>query len=349
MRKVWGGVMLVMLAVLIYVLHVYIFIEPDTDDMTNENRIAVQDTAELTHTLTCEDSWTEQSLPMSQSVTAQSLLDSETDMSMETVSVDEPVYDAGIFSWENDAYEPENLASFYLTISMLGIDEVYQDFSGAAAYDESAADFAHEIFMLDVDLYMLTGNSEWTNDDSGAPMISEIARAAAFRAEWGDDALRGIVFDIEPYCSDRWDEGDQKELMENYVSGMRNAYNAAKNEGLRVILCVPTWYDKHYEEYFTQLIQYCDEISVMNYIRQDEYINMVGEVEHARTLDKYITCILEFQQPGKHELSDEKTYYNDGIDAAIASFEMLYRDFGYAKLKLAYHYLKPIREILLER
>lgn len=349
MRKVWFAVMLVMLAVLMYVLHIYIFIEPDRDDMTNENRIALQNTAEPTHTLMFEDSQTEQSAPTPKNATVQSLLDSETDASMETVLMDEPVYDTGMFSWENDAYEPENLASFYLTISMLGIDEVYQDFSGAAAHDDSAADFAREISLLGVDLYLLTGNSEWTYDDSGDPMISEIARAAAFRAEWGDDALRGIVFDIEPYGSDRWDEGDRKELMENYVSGMRNAYNAAKDEGLRVILCVPTWYDKHYEEYFTQLIHYCDEISVMNYVRQDEYVNMVGEVEHARTIDKEITCILEFQQPGEHELTDEKTYYNDGIDAAIASFEKLYRDFGYEKLKLAYHYLKPIREILLER
>lgn len=349
MKKMWVAVMLVMLAILIYVLHIYFFIEPDKDDMSNEKLMVEQGEKEAENSPNPSTASEVESPKELESVTAQSLLNPQTDAITESKTADEPVYETGMFSWENDAFEPEKLSSFYLAISLLDIDEVYQDFSDKTVYDENAADFARELSLLEVDLYLLTGNSEWVNDGSGDPMIGEIERAAAFRETWGDEALTGIVFDIEPYGSDRWNDGDRIELLENFISGMKKTYNAARDEGLRVILCVPTWYDKHYEEYFKQLVLYCDEISVMNYVREDEYVNMVGEVEYARALDKEITCIFEFQQPGVHELTDETTYYHDGIDAAITSFENLYRDFRYAKLKFAYHYLKPVREILLDR
>ena len=171
MRKVWVVVTLVMLVILIYVLHVYIFIEPDTDDMMNESRIAVQEAAEPMYTH--PDVLEGQSTPKHQSVTAQSLLDSENNLSTEAVCVDEPVYDSGMFSWENDAYAPQNLASFYLLISMLEINEVYQDFSDATEYDENAAGFARELALTSV-------SAACSNPSSpGMPRYTEYATASS--------------------------------------------------------------------------------------------------------------------------------------------------------------------------
>lgn len=333
MRKIWLVVMLVMLGILIYVLHVYVLITPDTDGMQNEFAQSEPDTAAPAAS------------QMPESVTAQSLLNPDSDEAAVWLDEGDMVYERGLFSWQDDAYQPQNLSSYYLIINTLDIDEVYQDFNGTSADDQSAMAFARDLSLMDVDLYMLTGGSEWTYDDTGTPMLEEIERAAAFRNMWGDDALKGIVFDIEPYGSERWD-ADRNILMQNYVTGMKTAYNAAKDKGIRVILCVPTWYDEHEEEYFSQLVQCCDEISVMNYVREDEYSNMLGEVEYARAGGKDVTCIFEFQPAGTHDLTDANTYDNAGIDAAVASFENLYRDFSYPRLKLAFHYLKPIQELL---
>mgnify|MGYP007027642644 CR=1 FL=1 len=71
-------------------------------------------------------------------------------------------------------------------------------------------------------------------------------------------------------------------------------------------------------------------------------------IEYARTEDKDITCIFEFQSVGSHDLTEGQTYYNEGIDAAIASFENLYAKADYKKLKFAYHYLKPLQELVLD-
>ncbi len=263
-------------------------------------------------------------------------------------NINEEGYQKGLFSWENNAYDSENRSDMYLAIHSLEINEVYQDFNGAEPNDEDALDLARELKIMDVDLYLLTGHSEWAYEADGAPMLDEIERAAAFRDAWGENTLKGIVFDIEPYGSQRWKQGEKTVLMENYVSGMKVAYQAAKSEGFRVILCIPTWYDKHYNEYFVRLSDCCDEISVMNYVREDEYVNMVDEVEYARKMDMGVTCILEFQEVGKHELAEEHTYYIDGIDAAVTSFNNLYREFNYPRLKLAFHYLKPLKQLLLD-
>lgn len=334
MRRIWLVIaIIIILGISIYALHIYVFIQPSMDSLLYKG--------------------TEQEVidPVGQNsqkgVAVQSLLNVEPNMDSKKLTIGHsPVYERGLFSWENDAYEPHNLSSYYLILNLLEIDEVYQDFDGVDVKNVSAIKFAQELSLLNVDLYLLTGNSEWTYDGTGTPMLKEIERVLAFREVWGEDTIDGIVFDIEPYASERWDNGERDVLMRNYVTGMKLAYSAAKDNGLRVILCVPTWYDRHYTEYFKQLIQYCDELSVMNYVREDEYSNMVDEVEYARAMDKDIACILEFQRAGKHELTDVNTYYNDGISAAIASFENLYRDFSYTRLKLAFHYLKPIREII---
>lgn len=263
----------------------------------------------------------------------------------------EMTYGKGLFSWENEVRLPEERSSLYLMVNYLGIDEVYQDLSQIDSNDEEARNLALELELIGVDLYLLTGSSEWTYEADGVPMLEEIERADAFANAWGEDALKGIVFDIEPYGSERWKKGkraQRDELMENLISGMTIAYEAAKKKGLKVILVIPTWYDQHYNEYFVQLSQCCDELSVMNYVKSDEYINMVDEVEYAQSLDMDLTCIFEFQRIGMHGLTEENTYYNEGIKTAVGNFEKLYQEFGYSNLKFAFHYLRPIEEMLLD-
>jgi len=338
-KKIWIIMIIVILGILVFTLHVFVLSREKTDDMANEH---------------LQEPQQEQAVVGEQSITAKEVLEAvrNADDSIVLMQEQEVSYERGVYSWDTDILSPQNRAKMYITLGHLGIDEVYQDFEGVAADDQDALALAGELMLIDVDLFMLSGNSEWAQDASGAPMLKEIEKAIAFRDEWGPDALKGIVFDIEPHGSDLWKQGDRQEreaMLENLVAGMRIAYGEASNEGFRVIMCIPTWYDKHYGLFFNQLDELCDELSVMNYIREDEYINIAAEVEYARTRDMDITCIFEFQRVGTHDLTDANTYNNDGIDAGIGSFEALYQDFGYSKLKFAFHYLNPIQELLLDQ
>ena len=73
---------------------------------------------------------------------------------------------------------------------------------------------------------------------------------------------------------------------------------------------------------------------------------MAMEVGFAREYGKEILCIYELQKPGKHELEEINTYANEGLKALWKSRERLEKQFGYDKLGFAYHYYKPLKEML---
>ncbi len=257
-------------------------------------------------------------------------------------------YTKGVFSWEPGMINSENREEMYEVIRQLNIDEVYQYFETGSTDDENAYMLADELYKMDVDLYILAGESDWTYRADGKPMLDEISRAIEYRDYWGADKLTGIVFDIEPYDSAKWERGKQDVLLQNFLDGMEIAYNAAKEANLRIILCIPAWYDDHYEEFLIKLLEFCDVAAVMNYDRANEYDNIINEINYSRELSKEIICIFEFQEVGKYNLTDMQTYNNEGLEAAIESFETLYRKAGYENLNFGYHYLRPLQEMLAE-
>jgi len=257
-------------------------------------------------------------------------------------------YNRGVFSWEPSMAEPANRTEMYEIIELLDINEVYQYFDPDVTDANDAYDLASELSEMGVGLYMLAGESDWTYKADGANMLDVISRAAEYRQNWGEDKLAGIVFDIEPYDSRKWSQGKQDILLQNYLDGMEVAYNAAKDEGLRIILCIPSWYDNDYNDLLAELFNYCDEAAVMNYDRTNEYENMINEINYAKELSKDIMCIFEFQEVGQYNLTDNQTYNNAGVEAAIESFESVYAQAGYEKLNFAFHYLRPLQKMLIE-
>lgn len=261
-------------------------------------------------------------------------------------TIEEITYKQGIFSWEPGIIEEANRFEMYKVIDQLGINEVYQYFEDINADNVDAHMLAQELDEMDIDLYLLAGESTWTYKPDGAPMLEEINRAAELKNSWGDNLINGIVFDIEPYASDKWARGKEEILINNYISGMKAAYEAAREENIHIILCVPTWYDIYHNDLLIELINYSDEILVMNYGREKEYDNMIDEINYSRDLSKPIGCVFEFQAVGQYNLTNEQTYSNLGIEAAIESFENLYRKVNYSELKFVYHYLRPIQDLL---
>jgi len=207
--------------------------------------------------------------------------------------------------------------------------------------------FAKDLSLMDIELYNLLGDYKWSESDDATPLLDKIDHTVALREKWGPDTLDGIVIDIEPYVSDRW--GDEKiTLMDNYVEIMKLAYQRANENNLKVIVAVPVWLDGHYVEYLNKLAIYSDELSVMNYNRNREYDNIIDEIILAKSLEKDITCIFEFQEIGKHDLEGHNTYNEVGVKAAIENFEAIYNKVGYKGLHFAYHYYAPVKDLLMD-
>lgn len=322
MKKQINGIWIIVLAIIIVIQFIYIVVL----NMNVENEIVVEDgSIDITPDIKTSNNFTDE-------ITEQ--------------TIEEITYKQGIFSWEPGTIEEANRQELYHVIEQLGIDEVYQYFEDVNIDNANAYMLVQELDEMNVDLYLLVGESTWTYKSDGAYMLEEIFRATELKNNWGEDMIAGIVFDIEPYVSDRWAKGKEETLIANYISGMKIAYEAAKQENIHIILCGPTWYDIHHNELLIELINYSDEILVMNYGREGEYENIIDEINYSRNLDKPIGCVFEFQGVGQYNLTNEQTYSNLGIEAAIESFEDLYRKAEYSQLKFAYHYLRPIQDML---
>lgn len=256
-------------------------------------------------------------------------------------------YEVGLFSWEESRLNGTRRAKLYMAIHALGITELYQSFDGADLSDEGVSDFVHDLSLMGVRCYYLTGDRWWGTDPDGKEMIARVEAVAAYNEAHPNAPFTGVCFDVETFLVDEWSE-DPDTVMELQVGAHKAAYAAAKAAGLRMIACLPVWYDEQGQsDGFEAILRNgCDEIALMNYGRNSEYKRIAYEVDCAKRLNKPITCIFEFQRPGMHELKENETYFNIGIDRAVANFEALYDAFGYDQFKFAYHYLLPLLELM---
>lgn len=254
-----------------------------------------------------------------------------------------------LFSWEGEYLEPDRENDVMYIMDKLGCDVIYQEIP-SDVQEDMLLDYLSRRAQAGQEVYYLTGDARWGLAGGDTNLLAAVEKVK----DWNDRAgkgrgFTGIVFDVEPYLLEEWDD-DREAVMEQYVGNMTRAYEAAGAEDLSVIVCIPNFYDRiHLEQQLESLVQNaCDAIAVMNYDKSDEAGQIFVEVLLAEKYEKGILNIIELQKPGFHELTEENTYYHDGIEAAGESFIRLKERFPYDKLGFSWHYLKPALEIAEE-
>lgn len=254
-----------------------------------------------------------------------------------------------IFSWEEDYILPEQEEQVAAAMEALGCEAVYQEFPQDMDED-IVTDYLKRRGDKKQDVYYLAGAAEWGLEKDAASMLEQVERVIQLNRKGGKgNRFCGIVWDVEPYLTEEWDTR-QDEVMEQYIKNCKTAYTKASENDLRVIVCIPNFYDKKgYEDELADLVEHgLDALAVMNYNKSDEAGQIRTEVELAKAYDKGIIHIAELQRPGSHELTEVNTYYHDGIDAVKESFEELKKEFNYPKLGFSWHYLRPVLKLLDE-
>lgn len=246
----------------------------------------------------------------------------------------------GLFSWGDSVFAEEEWNSLQEVLETLEITELYQEVSEPEA--PATEMLLSKLKEKRIAVYYLTGQAEWGLEGKEEAVFQEIDRVVAYNKEHAA-GFAGIVFDIEPYLTDAWEE-DRDKVMQSYVTVMESAYLRAHAHGVKLILCIPGWYSRDYPKELEVLIRDCsDEISVMNYNRADEFGSIQEEVNLSKEYEKELACIFEFQRVGAHSLTENETYGADGLNEGKASFDALYQQFGYDGLKFAYHYYDAIK------
>ena len=281
---------------------------------------------------------------------------------LESTGQSPPPSAAGLFSWSAETVNKTDGELFKL-MKEQGLTVLYQNISSKNSRQEQMSVFVESAMNEGITVYYLTGDASWGLDPGGDRLCEAVKDAVAYNRrikrkflarreadgkQWSTiPQLAGIVFDVEPYTLKEWDENPGK-VMDNFVSGMKEAYALAQEYGLEVIVCIPFHYDnKGQQKGLEELIKNgCDSIAVMNYYRGAEVKNIATEVELASKYGKGLITIYELQKADGSSVKEINTYYNSGLAALERSYQNVLEAYPNQTISIAYHDYKALKEVL---
>ena len=253
----------------------------------------------------------------------------------------------GLFSWKSDEVI-EGSTQLFETMEDFKLNTLYQQFSRKIE-EEEIIRFLENAKERNIEVFLLDGNPKWALDKDGKSMIKVVDRVIKINKGLDEkDWIKSIVFDVEPYLLDEWNEESKEGIMDSFISGMKAVYEKASASKLEVIVCIPYYYDTiGLDNQLEELIKTgSDSIAIMNYFRENEVNHIEQEVEFADKYGKKIINIYELQAPGEYGLKDINTYYNEGISAAEKSFKKIRNELNGKDISIAFHEYRALKEIL---
>ena len=253
----------------------------------------------------------------------------------------------GLFSWQPNVLDSEECQNLFSHMKEWGLNDLYQSVPAQAELSQVQS-FLRKAAEQNITVYLLTGDPNWGLDESGSAMVEEIARVAKYNEGLEpEQQFRGLILDVEPYLTAEWQQNDTA-VMASYVAAMKKAKNAATDASLTLIACIPYFYDTiGQEEGLTQLVQEgCDGIAVMNYYKEQELEHISTELALASDYRKPLVNIYELQPPGLHGLTEYNTYYQEGWNGVMQSWQSLQQQISYAQFSFAIHHYIALQEVM---
>lgn len=255
--------------------------------------------------------------------------------------------DNGLFSWQAHVLVGEERQELFKHMKEWGLHDLYQSIP-VQTEPSQVQEFLREAAEHGVAVYLLTGDPSWGLDESGTAMLEEITRVAKYNeGVEPNQQLRGMILDVEPYLTEEW-QLDADAVMASYVTAMEKAKDAAADNSLTLLACIPYFYDTiGQEEGLIQLVKKgCDGLAVMNYHKKREAEHLATELALAEEYGKPLVTIYELQPPGKHDLTEYNTYYQDGWDGVMQSWQSLQQQISYDRFSFAIHHYMALQEVM---
>lgn len=269
-----------------------------------------------------------------------------TDISEEFSEGCEKMQESGMFEWDEDSILHIEQA---LDLAVrLGITHWYQEIEFSNLEKQELSAFIEAMTGMNVEVYALVGAKEWGLEGDGASLIAYMENVQKYNEEVSQEQrIKGIMADVEPYILKEWEENKQAN-MEAYVSGMVKARQWAEDNSLILIACIPRHYDDQglSVELERLIAQGCHEVAVMNYGCGDEVERIETEALLSVKYGKPLHCILEFQEVGKHGLTEGETYWNKGLEAAWEVWNQVETALEETRFIRDYHWTEPIWDML---
>ncbi len=254
-----------------------------------------------------------------------------------------------LYMWEinnNIDYE-----AYGKMVDYLNINKIYA-YIGTAKLSERIDNNVKKLFNFakekNIDIYAVY-DENYEDQTENERRIKEFLEEIKNYNQTSTYKIKGVAIDSEFHCLDGYSslsKQEQVQLFRNYVIAMKNVYTSAKAANIEYVVCIPVWLNKLDEGLLEELIQNgCSYVQLMNYSKNNMTTNISEEVAFAKKYNKKIENIAEFQKPGLHEVTNNETFYNDGLEAGINKFQEINEYYNYDSLTFAFHSYTSVIEL----
>lgn len=249
-------------------------------------------------------------------------------------------YNRGIYSWfiQDLLADTIGLAN---VCNVLNLNEVYQEIPVANLNSElvNAIQTLQSKTSNTISISQLVGDPSWYKDATEPK--AQIDALVTFNKGVGASCpINKIIYDIEA-----WDI-ESIDWEEKYLTTIKDVYSYAKSNNINMGLVIPYWITTvNITNFYKEVIDNCDEIMVMNYNRNTYATTMDSMITYAKTNNKIIYSLAEFQPPNE-SIADNITYFNIGLYTLTQNWLVLQNKYNYEYLSFAYDDYTALRSLL---
>ena len=233
-------------------------------------------------------------------------------------------------------------------LDRLEITRVYQDLPQVYLEREETAAMVARLAADGIETVALTGDAAWgMAGDDQAEIRAYIDALAAYNQGIGAAApIEKIALDVEVYTQSVWKD-DPQAAFAAYVSQMEALYQYAHSAGLEVVQVIPVFYDQIDGDLLAYFVEHCcDELSIMNYNKSTQISGIETEVALCRALGMKVETIFETMAYSEsHGVTEEITYFYEGMEALQAKRQQILETYDYENLTTSYHHFPTVYHV----
>jgi len=252
---------------------------------------------------------------------------------------------ASVYSWSMSLLCDGAFFDLSRMLSELEIGRVYQEIPEVYLSRAETAVMVDNLAKMGIETVFLTGERKWGYED-----LDEFYRQIDALREFDDEIgtstpIKAVALDVESYTREEWKEAPE-EYFAQYVENMADAYQYAHERGFNVIQVIPTHLDTIDRTLFEEFVRRCcDELSIMNYKKDQEFSSIWNEVLVCRELGKPVETIFETMPLNdKYSVTKEKTYFYDGMETLKKAEKALLDLYG-DSLGISYHHYQTLYHV----
>ncbi len=249
-----------------------------------------------------------------------------------------------MFAWDMYFLNSGAFPALSNVLTAYKIDRVYQDIPAPYFQVQELPDMLERMDALGIQVIALAGDRRWP--EKGLDEYKDwIDALDGYNQGHPSRKISSVALDVESYTLSSFKK-DPAAGFAAYARCMEEAYQYARERGLRVVQIIPASLDAIDRDQFEWFVGHCcDELSVMNYYKDTELAAIWNEVLTCRRLGVPVETIFETMPVNDYySVTKEKTYFYSGARSLAGAVEEM-RDVYGPSLGIAYHHFETMYHV----